>query len=209
VAGRHRRCASQQGNALLSTVVLGLDDGRATQLVERLLHWQWPDGDWNCDKSPDATSSSLYETLLPMRGLNAYAQQHQDSTAQAGARRAAEVPLERRLLFRRSTGRLIWPDSSRLHYPVYWRYDVLAALKGMAELGLLDDPRCQDALDMLESKRLPDGGWPTEARYYKGSGREARQSFDHVDWGGVDKHRTNEWVTADALGVLAAARRLR
>ena len=81
VAGRHRRCGSQQGNALLSTVVLGLDDGRAAQLVERLLHWQWPDGGWNCDKSPDATSSSVYETLLPMRGLNAYAREHQDPTA--------------------------------------------------------------------------------------------------------------------------------
>ena len=34
------------------------------------------------------------------------------------------------------------PDWSRLHYPVYWRYDVLAALKGLAEVGLLDDPRC-------------------------------------------------------------------
>ena len=28
-------------------------------------------------------------------------------------------------------------------------------------------PRCADALDLLESKRLPDGGWPAEARYYK------------------------------------------
>jgi hypothetical protein len=208
VADRHRRCASQQGNALLSTVALGLDDGRAAQLVERLLHWQWPDGGWNCDKSTDATFSSVYETLLPMRGLTAYAREHQDPTAQAGARRAAEVLLDRRLLFRRSTGRLIRPDWSRLHFPVYWHYDVLAGLKGLAEAGLIGDPRCDDALDLLESKRLPDGGWPAEARYYKGSGPEPRQSFDHVDWGGVDKHRTNEWVTADALAVLAAAGRL-
>lgn len=76
VAGRHRRCGSQQGNALLSIAVLGLDDGRGAQLVERLLHWQWPDGGWNCDKSPDATSSSVHETVLPMRGLAAYAREH-------------------------------------------------------------------------------------------------------------------------------------
>ena len=39
--GRHRRCASQQGNALFSVVRLGLADSRVQDLVERLLHWQW------------------------------------------------------------------------------------------------------------------------------------------------------------------------
>ena len=63
------------------------------------------------------------------------------------------------------------------------------------------------ATSCCESKRLPDGGWPTEARYYEGFGTEARQSFDHVDWGGVDNHRANDSVTADALAVLAAAGR--
>jgi hypothetical protein len=70
--GRYRRCASQQGNALLSATRLGLvDDERAGALVERLLHWQWPDGGWNCDKRPEANTSSIFETVLPMRGLAA------------------------------------------------------------------------------------------------------------------------------------------
>jgi hypothetical protein len=30
---------------------------------------------------------------------------------------------------------------------------------------------------------------------------------DYVDWGGASAHRLNEWVTADALMVLAAAGR--
>lgn len=51
-------------------------------------------------------------------------------------------------------------------------------------------------------RRLAD-----RARYYEGFGTEARQSFDHVDWGGVDNHRANDSVTADALAVLAAAGR--
>src|SRR5262249_11986364 len=36
--GRHRRCASQQGNALFFLTRLGLADSRTEQLVERLLH---------------------------------------------------------------------------------------------------------------------------------------------------------------------------
>ena len=29
-------------------------------------------------------------------------------------------------------------------------------------VGLVDDPRCSDALDLLEQKELPGGGWPAE-----------------------------------------------
>lgn len=204
VDGRHRRCASQQGNALLSVVRLGLEDERADRLVERLLHWQWPDGGWNCDREPEARSSSVYETLLPLRALAAYADVHQDPATRAAADRAAQVLLERRLLYRRSTGRLIRGEWAKLHYPVYWYYDVLAALKGLTEAGHLDDPRCRDGIDLLMSKQLPDGGWPAEARFYRGVGG-GQQHVEHVDWGGVDRHRMNEWVTADALAVLAAA----
>jgi hypothetical protein len=39
-------------------------------------------------------------------------------------------------------------------------------LRVMAETGHLEDPRCGPALDLLEQKRLPDGGWPAESRYY-------------------------------------------
>ena len=48
--GRHRRCASQQGYALYYLIKLGLEDARVDDLVERLLHWRWPDGGWNCDR---------------------------------------------------------------------------------------------------------------------------------------------------------------
>lgn len=214
VDGRHRRCASQQGAALLSVVRLGLADERAGELAERLQHWQWPDGGWNCHAKPEAASSSVYETLLPMRGLAAYARAHPDPGGGGGrARRgpdaatgrAAEVLLTRRLLFRRSNGRLIRRDWANLHYPVYWRYDVLAALKGLAEAGRIGDERCRDGLELLERKRLPDGGWALEGRYYRSVGE--RQGQELVDWGAVDPDRMNEWVTADALAVLAAAGR--
>lgn len=47
--GRHRRCASQQANTLWSILRLGLTNKRTHEFVERLFHWQWPDGGWNCD----------------------------------------------------------------------------------------------------------------------------------------------------------------
>jgi hypothetical protein len=206
VAGRYRRCGSQQGYPLLALTTLDLGSDRTGDLVERLLHWQWPDGGWNCDRNPSADTSSFHETLLPMRGLSAYARTHGDARAAGAARKAADVFLQRRLAFRRSTGQLMDRAFIRLRYPSYWHYDVLGGLKGMVDVGLIRDDRCADALDLLESKRLPDGGWPAETRLY----RRADQSGPHdwVDWGGVDAKRTNEWVTADALAVLRAAGRI-
>jgi hypothetical protein len=59
---------------------------------------------------------------------------------------------------------------------------------------------------LLEGKRLADGGWPAERRYYKTSNAIALGN-DNVDWGGTSKLRMNPWVTADALLVLTAAGR--
>jgi hypothetical protein len=202
--GRYRRCGSQQGNALWFLTTLGLADDRCDDLVKRLLHWQWPDGGWNCDRNPAADTSSFCETLLPMRALAAYSA---TGNAAAAARRAAEVLLVRRLAYRVSTGDLIRTEFAKLHYPVYWHYDVLAGLKGMADVRMLDDKRCTDALDLLESMRLADG-WPAHARYYRVSADIALH-HDSVDWGGTSTRRANPWVTADALAVLRAAGRLR
>jgi hypothetical protein len=202
MGGRHRAHASQQGNALWFLVTLGLADDRCDDLVERLLHWQWPDGGWNCDRNPAADTSSFFETLLPMRGLWA----HGAPQAQRAAREAAEVLLRRRLAYRASTGALIRAEFAKLHYPLYWHYDVLGGLKGMMELGLLGDPRCADALDLLESMRLADG-WPAHARFYRTSA-DIASHHDCADWGGTSTRRANPWVTADALTVLRAAGRL-
>src|SRR6516164_8869652 len=79
-------------------------------------------------------------------------------------------------------------------------------LKGMMELGLLGDPRCTDALDLLESMRLADG-WPAHAKFYRPSADIALY-HDCADWGGTSTRRANQWVTADALTVLRAAGRL-
>jgi len=205
--GRARRCASQQGNALYSAVALGFVDDRAAQLAEWLIRWQWPDGGWNCDCRTEATHSSFWETLIPLRGLAHFAKATGDAKAKAAAQRASEVFLRRRLYRRERDGSIMNSHFVRLHYPCYWRYDILRGLSVMAEAGFIGDPRCGDALDLLESKRLPDGGWPTEERFWTTRSAETRAG-DLVDWGGVSKQRSNEWVTAEALCVLKAAGRL-
>src|SRR5258708_29541761 len=111
-------------------------------------------------------------TVLPMRAVAAYSRAHDDDLAGPAARRAAEVLLERRIVYKRSTVQPIRSDWLKLHYPVYWRYDLLAGLKGLAEAGPISDPRCQDALDMLEAKQLPGAAGPPRRRTFLGPGDE-------------------------------------
>jgi hypothetical protein len=207
IEGRARRCASQQGNALFAAVALGLIDNRCDLLAKLLIRWQWPDGGWNCDRRPDAAHSSFWESLIPLRGLARYAEATGDKNAKRAARRAAEVFLNRRLYRRIADGKIMDGQFVKLHYPCYWRYDVLFGLKVMTESGFIADPRCHEALDLLESKRLPDGGWPVEERFYRTS-KTPTTGCDLVSWGVVGRKRYNEWVTADALYVLSAAGRL-
>jgi hypothetical protein len=208
--GRYRRCASQQGNALWSVLRLGIADERVERLVERLMHWQWPDGGWNCDRRPGATTSSFNETLLPMLGLARYGEERRHRGAARAAARASDVFLKRRLFRRVRDGRIIAPDFMALHYPRYWHYDMLGGLLGMAALGNIRDARCADALDLLESKRLPDGSWPAEKRHHKAVSRTTLRTYaDYVDWGATSPKKMNEWVTVDALSVLVAAGRIR
>ena len=207
IEGRVRICASQDGNALHYLLRLGLADARTEGLVDRLMRWQWPDGGWNCDKKSKVVNASFMESLIPLRGLALYAKLTGDRDVKKVAEEAADIFLKRRLFKRQRDGEIMSDHFVKLHYPCYWHYDILFGLKVMAEAGFIGDDRCIDALELLESKRLPDGGFPAEEKYYRvtekrGAGRSL------VNWGGTSKKHMNEFVTADALYVLKESGRL-
>jgi hypothetical protein len=206
---RHGRCrlhASQDANAVWYLLKLQLADDRVAQLVERLLYAQWPDGGWNCDPRAETRVSSFEETLLPLRALALFARETANPEVQLAADHAAEIFLSRRLFRRRNDGRRIADRFLKLAFPPYWHYDILFGLKVLAEAGHLEDARCSDALDLLEGKRLSDGGLAADRRYYRPP--TARSNASLVDWGGTSRRSSNEWVTVDALAVLASAGRL-
>ncbi len=207
IDGRARRCASQQGNALYSAVKLGFIDYRCERLAKLLIRWQWPDGGWNCDRKTAATNSSFMESLIPMHGLYLYGVASGDKQAVNHSYKTAEIFLKRNLFMRKGTDEIIKPEFVKLHYPNYWHYDILFALKVFADMDLLSDPRCKTALDQLESKRLPDGGFPAEGKYYKHVD-EPKNGGSLANWGGTSKKKMNEFVSVDALYVLKKAGRV-
>jgi len=205
INGLTRRCASQEGNALAVCSRLRMtDDPRVRYLAASLLEWQWPDGGWNCDKDTDARHSSFYESLAPMWGLIEYHRVTGDADCVKATRRAAELFLRHRLFRSEKTGEVIDPNWLLLHYPLYWHYDILQALVILSRLGPLTDPRLNEVLDILESKRLPNGCWKAHGFYWAPMGKRA-SNVDVVDWG---RRGPNEMITLNALRVLKAAGRL-
>jgi len=90
VAGRERRHASMEGNALAVCSRLGLAaDPRVKLIKDTVLQSQWPDGGWNCDRRPRAVHSSFHETLATLWGLIEYTHATANPETAAAAGRAA------------------------------------------------------------------------------------------------------------------------
>jgi hypothetical protein len=197
IDGRVRRHASQEGRALQACLDLGLrGDPRLDVLAESLVATQWPDGGWNCDRHRDCMHSSFHESWGPLLGLARY------GAAEAVAR-GAELLLEHRVVFSHRTGKPAHPAFLRIRFPSYWHYDLLAGLRTLVAADAAGDPRTAEALDLLESKRRPDGTWRVEGKWWEGPGSKG-SNVEAVDWGTV----ANEVLTEQALGVLAASGRL-
>lgn len=122
------------------------------------------DGGWNCQWVEGSTRSSFHSTLNTVRGLLSYEAATEVSGELRRARRAGEeYLLERRLLYRRSTGELVAPWVTRFAYPFRWSHTALHALDHFRAAALHDatapDPRLADAIEVVRAARRPDGTW--------------------------------------------------
>jgi hypothetical protein len=204
IEGRVRRCASQDGLALYACSKIGLaGDERLQALADSLIDTRWPDGGWNCDRRPAASHSSFNESWAPILGLAEHGRVTGDDRAAAAAERGAEFLLRHKVFQSHRTGEPAHPKLLAIRYPPYWHYDVLVGLTTLARPVGLDDARTADALDLLESKRLPDGTWRAEGRWWKRPGSKG-SNVEAVDWGdGADT-----LLTERAEEALRAAGRL-
>lgn len=168
-------------------------------IIERLLGEQLADGGWNCEAASGSMRSSFNTTICVLEALLEYEQAGGAGPAVTAARvRGEEYLLERRLLRRRSTGELIERDRkggaawSRFAFPTWWHYDVLRGLDYLRRVGAAPDGRIAEAIDLLGSKRDPQGRWPLETRY------PGRMPVEMDEGEG----RASRWNTLRALRVL-------
>lgn len=129
-------------------------------IVDRILGERLEDGGWNCEAENGSVRSSFDTTINVLDGLLQFERATGGSDEVRAARRAGEEYLLERALFRRkTTGEVVDPAYLEFAFPYYWHYDVLRALDYSRAAGAERDPRLAEAVELVESKRQPDGRW--------------------------------------------------
>jgi hypothetical protein len=141
-------------------LALGAYFGRPSEdLARRLIGEQLDDGGWNCD-APKSVRSSYHTTICVLEGLLEYERAAGSAPEITEARRQGEeYLLERGLFRRRSTGEVASPRFLTFAFPPRYEYDVLRALDYFRAAGAELDPRMNDALTVVASRRQADGRW--------------------------------------------------
>ncbi len=176
------------------TVTLGTYfDQDVDSIVTRLVGEQLKDGGWNCEAERGSVRSSFASTVNVLEGLLAHERATGGSKESIRSRqRGEEYLLERRLLRRRSTGEIVKPAWLQFSFPTHWYYDALRGLEYFRTVGDAPDPRMDEAISLLRSKRQPDGTWLLENTH------PGKVHFTLEDGDG----RPSRWNTLRALRVL-------
>ena len=178
------------GRTIETGAYFGVD---VAPIVERILGERLDDGGWNCEAENGSVRSSFDTTINVLDGLLEFERATGGSAEVRAARRSGEEYLLERGLFRRkSTGEVVEPAYLEFAFPYYWHYDVLRALDYFRRSGADPDPRMAEAVEVVRSKRQPDGRWLLD-RIHPG-----RVYFDLE--GGVGE--PSRWNTLRALRVL-------
>ena len=136
--------------------------------VSALAEWfpahRLADGGWNCEaEEGDSVRSSFHSTLNAVRGMLAYERITGDTGLRGARHGGEEYLLERRLMYRASTGEPVGDFVTRFVYPNRHRYSALAALDHFRDVAMLEgtppDPRLADAVAAVRVARQPDGTW--------------------------------------------------
>ena len=174
---------------------LGAD---VSSLPQWFIDHQMAEGGWNCEWVEGSSRASVQSTLNSLKGIFFFEQATGGSAElRAARRRAEEYLLERRLMYRLTTGEPIEWWVSKFAYPTRAFYNSLNAVDYFRAAAVNDgtapDPRLADAVADIRAQRQPDGTW-LQARRHPG-----RVWFE-VD---VDGGEPSPWVTVLATRALA------
>jgi hypothetical protein len=169
-----------------------LPDTRVGDLVDVLSRHQAGDGSWR-DGLQDVSHRPFHVAIAALEGLAEYQRHRPVANPEVTAMMAAghEFLLHHRLFRSVADGGVIDPAWTRFSFPPHWHYDVLRALDHLNSVGVQHEVRLNDALDLLVSRRRPDGTWPLQSRH------PGRTWFDLETVGGPSR-----WNTLRALRVL-------
>jgi len=181
------------------------NDPRVRRAIDWLPNDQLEDGGWNCDHPEKKVKhSSFMSTIEPLWAYSEIPRQKWTRKMKQSINDGAEFLLMHHLY---KSDNHHWQETypffTKLHFPMYYFYDILHALRVLTKLGYGDDERIRSAVQLLLSKRRPDGAWNLEGDWYRegdffypsGKGRKAPVAIEEVG-------KPSKWVTLNAYRVL-------
>jgi hypothetical protein len=168
-------------------------DPRVGTAISWLLENQLADGGWNCDTLRTGDQHSSFHTTIST--LEAFAQVRrlgEDGAIDEALEAGREFFLKHHLFRSHKTGKVALPAFTKLSFPPRWHFDVLRGLDHVESESATWDPRLNDAVSLLISKRSNNGRWPVQNRH------QGKRWFEMERTGGPSR-----WNTLRALRVLA------
>ncbi len=142
------------------------DDGRVHALAAYLIGARKADGSWDPEEGYRDERYGVNASLLILDGLLEYTRGHPAQTGPAlEALAAGQEYLLRANLFCGENGQALEPRWLKFSFPTRWFYDVLAALDHFQASGAARDPRLEEAVALVRSRRGADGTWKLQNRH--------------------------------------------
>jgi hypothetical protein len=142
-------------------------DHRVEGAMDWLLGNQLQDGGWNCQTARTGSRhGSFHSTIGALEAMEAWLGARGPNPLVKGAADAGREFLLVHQLFRsHRTGTVVDPRYTRPTFPTGWRYDILRALDHFQRSRSTPDPRLQDAIELLRTRREVDGRWRMYAHH--------------------------------------------
>ncbi|MDE1854375.1 MAG: hypothetical protein KGI38_11605 [Thaumarchaeota archaeon] len=199
------------GNMVRTLLVLGYgEDARVKKALDWLPEFQQGDGGWNCDY-PDRkpNHSSFMSTIEPLWAYSEVPRSSWSRKMKRSCEEGAEFLLNHRLykshrdwrhvelrgLSEVFSGDLV----TMFHFPLYYYYDALHALRVLTRLGYENDERIEDAVHLVLSKRTPEGKWLLDGDWSRERKRKDRKLLVAIE----ELNEPSKWVTLNCYRVLA------
>jgi hypothetical protein len=213
------------GNMIRTLLAFGYGDDRRVKLaIEWLPESQYKDGGWNCNhpgirfdgkrlswsRARDSEAhSSFMSTIEPLWAYSEVPRPKWTRKQKDSVHRGAEFLLSHRLY---KSHRNWSPVEIRglgdvfdgnivtmFHFPMYYYYDALHALRVLTKLGYGDDERISDAVHLMLSKMTPEGKWLLDGDWVRERKAHHRKTLVTLE----SLNEPSKWVTLNCYRVLA------
>jgi hypothetical protein len=185
------------GNMLRYALHSGYADDARVEAIIRYLAHDARSGGWRCHHNDELPCA--WGAARALWGLSAVPLEQRSPDVEAAIKRGLTFLLEAHQLLEADypTSGRVHPFWYRLNFPLFYQADILFVLRVLRELGALDHPGAQRAVEWLIARRKRDGHW-------RGANPFKRRTWQML----ANRDETDRWVSLQAAMILQESARV-